>query len=267
MAMKLPTFLLLIFIAAFSVRAVAVVALRNVHTGPDSSFGADGKDFDAFATSMAEGRGYGWSPNQPTSFRAPGFPLLLAAIYATAGRHYPLVYVVFCAIGAAACVLTYAVASELLAERTARWAAILSVFYVPDIYFATEFASESLFVLLLALATWLFLRSLRTASIAALAIAAISLGFGVLTRPFALLLVPLFAGVLCWQLWRLHSSSWIRVALFLGLCLLAIAPWTWRNYRVHHHLVLVATNGGSTFYGANNDRVLHDRWYRGGWIS
>jgi hypothetical protein len=50
--------------------------------------------------------------------------------------------------------------------------------------------------------------------------------------------------------------------LFLGV----ILPWTWRNHEVHGQWVLVATNGGTTFWGGNNDRVLFERKHLGYWL-
>lgn len=270
MALKRSTFLLILFLAAFMVRLAAVVALRNVHHGPTGSMGADGIEYDSLATRAAHGHGYGYTNGHSTSFRAPGFPLLLAGVYAIAGNKYLLVYVLFCAIGAASCVLTYLLTEELAGERMGRIAGILSAIYLPHIYFATEFDTENLFVFCLALALWPFVRHLRTGSLWALGIAGLALGYSILVRPFALLLVPVFLAVLAWHLWRSRQAAAMRLAMPL-LLMVAVAvpvlPWTLRNYRVHHHFVAVATNGGSTFYGANNDRVLHERYYLGGWIS
>jgi hypothetical protein len=52
-------------------------------------------------------------------------------------------------------------------------------------------------------------------------------------------------------------------ATFLGV----IAPWTLRNYHVHGQFVLVAANGGGTFYGGNNDRVVNEPRHFGYWLS
>src|SRR5439155_504976 len=51
--------------------------------------------------------------------------------------------------------------------------------------------------------------------------------------------------------------------------LVVVLPWTVRNYVVHRQPVLVATNGGSTFYGGNNDRVSTFSRPRllGSWVS
>src|SRR5205085_3363932 len=44
-------------------------------------------------------------------------------------------------------------------------------------------------------------------------------------------------------------------------------PWAARNYRVFGHPVLIANNGGSTFYGGNDDRVANEPRLFGYWLS
>jgi 4-amino-4-deoxy-L-arabinose transferase-like glycosyltransferase len=259
--------MLIIFVAAFLLRLLAVLALRDIHAGPTRAFGADGIEFNELAHQVALGHGYALQPGHPTAFRAPGFPLFLAGIYYLAGQHYPLIYLIFSALGAIACVLTFLVALELVGRTLALLAAALATIYIGDVYFATVFASESLYLVCFGLSLWLFLRYLKSGSSAELFFSAISLGWGILTRPFALLLIPLFVSVLIWNMWKSKRLHLVQTLLFAIIPMAVVAPWTVRNYTVFHQFVLVANNGGSTFYQGNNDRVLHDPHYYGGWIS
>src|SRR5262249_40572938 len=135
-------------------------------------------------------------------------------------------------------------------------------------YSATLFESENLFVPLLALACWLLLRAGRRYSHwPLLVLAGLSLGFATLTRSFGLLLLPIgamyvFRGYTGARRQRLFLATAFSIAFVAP-----IAPWTIRNARVMGAPVLVATNGGSTFYGGNNDRVVHEPNLWGGWIS
>lgn len=269
MSIKRTHFLLALAVLAFVVRFAAVLALRDIHAGPTRSLGADGIEYDHLATQLSIGHGYVWSPGHPTSFRAPGFPIMLAGVFALSGHSYPVVYLVFCLIGAAGCVMAYLVTRELADEKTARLAGLLAVVYIPHIYFSVGFDTENLFALCLALSVWLLLRFLKSGSMGLVLLSGLALGWASLTRPFALLLIPMFLAVLGWHL---LGSGRIRAllptaAFFLAACVAVVAPWTVRNHRVHHQFVAVATNGGSTFYGGNNDRVLHERKHLGGWLS
>ena len=256
-----------IFVAALILRLLAVVALRDIHAGPTRAFGADGIEFNELGQQVALGHGYELLPGHPTSFRAPGFPLFLAVIDYVAGLHYPLLYLIFCVLGAAACVLTYLAALELVKPPLALLAGVLAATYINGIYFATVFASESVYLVCFALSLWLFLRYLKNGSSWELFVCALSLGWGILTRPFALLLLPLFGSILLWNMWKRKKFRFGQIAMFAVIPLAVVAPWTIRNYKVFHHFVLIANNGGSGIYQGNNDVVLSKPYYLGAWIS
>jgi hypothetical protein len=60
---------------------------------------------------------------------------------------------------------------------------------------------------------------------------------------------PFLALTLVYLLWRRWPN---RAALFLIGALLVIGPWTVRNYIAYGHFVLIATDGGVTFWTGNN---------------
>jgi hypothetical protein len=57
------------------------------------------------------------------------------------------------------------------------------------------------------------------------------------------------------------------VLLLVCAFVAVIAPWTYRNYQCFHRVVLIASNGGSTFYGGNNSRVVTEPRMLGYWVS
>ncbi|MBV9868318.1 MAG: glycosyltransferase family 39 protein [Abitibacteriaceae bacterium] len=290
------TWLLLV---AFLIRFSAVLALRDIHAGPGDEMGADGIEFNMLALQVAHGLGYTWghsptisphSVGHPTAFRAPGFPLFLAIIYAIAGENYVLAYLSFCLLGTLSCLLTYLLARELFSARQALLSTTLAVVYLPGVYNATVFASENLFIPCMALGLWFFIRYLKKPSSKLLILCGLTLGWGTLTRPFTLLLLPILLGLLTLhqrrQQTKIMPHSAAHPALKIGAparsskgsvlaagilftvsFLMVVLPWTARNYAVYHKLALVATNGGSTFYGANNTRVLKELPHLGSWIS
>src|SRR5262249_35973840 len=152
--------------------------------GPTGEPSADDVQFNTLALNVAQGCGYVKESGQPTSFRAPGWPLFLAGIYALVGPNYPLAYLTCCLLGALSCVLTYLLAREMLSEGASRWAAVLAAVYLPHVWFSTIFLSEILFVPCLTLGVWLFLRHLKSRSLGTLAGAGLVLGWATLTRPF-----------------------------------------------------------------------------------
>ena len=110
----------LIFAFSFAIRAATVAAMRDLGTGPVGAPGQDDVDFHQLATHLVDGTGYAISPGRPTSFRAPGFPLMLAGVSWLAPGRAPAAYLSFCLLGAISCLLVYLLAREFFAERWAR---------------------------------------------------------------------------------------------------------------------------------------------------
>lgn len=266
---RLPTaaFLVVLFIAASGLRLGFTLAYRGDLTRPPewSVSGADAVEYDLLGRNMAAGRGYVWDDGTPTSFRAPGLPLFLAGLYSCVGVNYPVAFLALAMLGGACAVITFFLARELADNRFARWAAVLAAVYPPDVYACSYFFSEALFAPLLGGGLCLLARSARTRTVWSAAGGGLLLGLAALTRSFAVLLLPLFA---VWLLgYPLSRRGWIAAAAFTVGFLAAVLPWTARNYHVHGKPVLIATNGGSTFYGANNPVVAASLKEHGNWIA
>ena len=181
-----------LFFVAFLLRFAVVLGVRDIHTfhGP-SPAGADAVELNSIALNVAAGNGYAVIPGHPTSYRAPGFPLSLAVLYRMSYANYALVYLALCLTGALTCLLTYELARQLVSEGVARAAGLLAAVYLPHIYFPRCSLSEIVFALCVALALWLFLLQLRNYSPLLLAGAGVAIGYAALTRPIAVLFIPL----------------------------------------------------------------------------
>jgi len=259
-------FIVLLLASALVIRMGLTLALRDPHRFHGSQLGSDAVEYNQLALRVARGEGYVNDAGKPSSFRAPGFPLLLSLLYGVFGENYLAVYTSLAMLGALASLLAFLLASELLCPARARLAGLLAAVYFPHAYFATVFASENLFAVCIGLGLWLYLRYLKTERPAFLAAAGLALGCGTLTRTFAVLLLPLLALVVAWRDYRRHGVRWWSQAVFAVAFLAPVVPWTARNYTVHKAFVLVATNGGNTFYGGNNDLVLSEPAHWGGWL-
>ena len=188
------TFLALVTLLAFGIRFAAVVSLRHGDAPPDKrTTGADGVEYNILGLHLAEGFGYTINAGQPTSFRAPGFPFFLAAIYRFFPANYAMVYICLCLMGAISCVFTYYIANQVLTERGARIASILCAVYPPYVYFASCFDSENICAVVLVISIWLFLLYVRKDSTAALVVSGLALGYCALIRPFSIVVMFLLA--------------------------------------------------------------------------
>jgi 4-amino-4-deoxy-L-arabinose transferase-like glycosyltransferase len=260
-------YVLLLLFGAFFIRFGVVVAFRDINEAPTGAISNDDVQFNHLALNLVQGYGYRVTPDRPlTSFRAPGFPLTLAGLYAVVGDTPPAAYVLFCLLGAAGCVFSYFLAREIVSETAARLAGIFAAIYLPHAYMATTFNSENVYVPCLALGLWLAVRYCRSQAIWLLGGAGLALGWATLTRPAALLFLPLLLGVFAWNDYRQKLFRPLPCLLFALSFLAVILPWTWRNLEVHGKWIPVATNGGTTFWGGNNDLVLHERKHLGYWV-
>src|SRR5947209_5885896 len=171
-------------------RAAALFGLRNIHQAPPASLGADSREFELFARSLAAGHGFAWKIGRETAFRAPGFPAFIAGFYKLFAPRFEVAYVAVLLVSALLPVVCYFLSRRLLSEADARVCALLSVFYVPAIYFATELMSEVLFVPLFGACLLALIIGMERRSAPWVSAGSLLLGLCVLTRPFALLCLP-----------------------------------------------------------------------------
>lgn len=225
----------------------------------------DEREYLALAAGLAEGRGFVYTePPAGTTAqfgRAPGYPALLAAI--GAGSRTPTaapvrVKVIQAILGAFGVWLIGLAALDAAGLRAGVAAAWMSAVYPPLVWIPAYVFSETLYSLL-ALGTALTLQTFvepwtsgtrgRHSTGRGLALALIAgalCGTAILVRPAMLFFLPLAT---IWLLWRRLPRA--AVALVVGATLV-VTPWTVRNYRTYGRFVLVAAEGGVTFWTGNH---------------
>jgi len=186
----------------------------------------------------------------PTAYRPVGYPAALASLIALFGEHES----VFRGLNVGAAVVTLA-ALFVLARRItgSDWTALLALAlygaYPADVAYTSLALSEPLFNALSLAALALLLGRRRSRAWAACA--GVLLGLATLTRPHALLLLPIgLAALSCSQLGSRRLIG--QACLVTAALALTLAPWTARNARVFHAFVPVSTNGGVNLLIGNN---------------
>jgi len=76
------------------------------------------------------------------------------------------------------------------------------------------------------------------------------IGVGALIRPALLLFAPMAAA------WLLVRRRFVLAVVLAVTAAVIIAPWTLRNLRTYHRLVLVASEGGVTFWTGNHPLAI-----------
>ncbi len=193
---------------------------------------------------------------EPFYFRAPGYPVFLAAV--TLGRpdRVAVAKAANAALGASAALLLVALSARIFRRRSLAIATgIAAAVYPALVSLSTDVASEPLFLVLLLSAGFLLLASADRPSSNLALLAGAATAAAALTRPSALVLVPLLAAPLFDRRHpprvRWHIAGSALVGFFLTL-----APWTLRNALVFHELLPVNDAAGGAFYQGNSNWMV-----------
>ncbi len=254
-----------IFALAVAVRVGYCVLAVDADRGPAIA-GNDDWQYDQFAVSLLAGRGMANLTGEPSAQRLPGYPLLLAGVYAVFGHSYLAARLVHCLLGGVACVLLYALAGRWFSRRVGLIAAGVLAVYPMHLWLAGELLSENLTVvgvLLVLLALDQVRRSDRVRHWMLVGALAGAVG---LVHPITAGLVLVLAGMtVLWSL-RTGGGRW-RSAVAMTLVLaMPIAGWSVRN-RLAVGGFSLSSLGGNTFLGANNVITATCPRYYGYWIS
>ena len=210
----------------------------------------DEHEYLSLGASLAAGRGFTYStlPDMGTAqqfSRAPGYPAFLALLRPDAGATEtpPAVKLLQALLGVGAVILIATIARHAAGPNAAAIAAWLAAVYPSFVWIPSYVLSEAIYLPLI-LACVVTLTGARTSTRAGLA--GILCGIAVLVRPGTLVFVPLVAA---WLAWR---GAWMKAVAFAFAVAIVLLPWTVRNVRTHGQLVLVASEGGVTFWTGNH---------------
>lgn len=217
----------------------------------------DEHEYLALAESVQAGRGfvYAEGPAGTTQQfgRAPGYPLFLAAIGA-GGKHASTparVKVAQSVLGGLVVWLIASLATRAAGPRTGVIAGWLAAVHPPLVWISAYVLSETLYAAVALGCALVCQAALDRAgngrqSHGLVAITGVLIGAGILVRPALLFFLPLAAG------WLLRRKRVVAALLLVLATAAIVAPWTARNLRVHGRFVLVASEGGVTFWTGNH---------------
>jgi len=224
----------------------------------DQPLTRDEREYLSLARSLARGQGFVYDevirsgPVEPFG-RAPGYPLFLALAgggHAVTDSVPTSVKVAQSGFAGVGIICAAVIAGWLAGARASLVAAWLVSIYPPLVWTSAYAFSEALFWplgLLIAIGVSRHAATTRGAVGTGLLV-----GAGVLVRGALMPFVPLAAA---WLLWRRHFAA--ACFFVLGVSLVLV-PWTVRNYVHEDRLVVVASEGGVTFWTGNNPRAIGD---------
>ena len=226
----------------------------------DKPLTQDEREYLALSGSVIDGRGFRYPDSHETGTgqrfsRAPGYVALLAAIGARTAPSAPARVKVANALLGAITVWIIGFLGVLAGgPRAGTVAAMIASVYPPLVWLPAYVFSESLYMplalgcmVLVLIAQDRCERYGRHGAANALVIAAgLMAGSAALVRSAMLLFVPLAA------LWFLRRRQWPFALAFCVAAALVVSPWTLRNVQRHGRLIVVAADGGVTFWTGNH---------------
>lgn len=218
----LPRGLLPPLLAALALRVFLVLWVRNI------TF--DSEQFLAIARNLAQHGAFSASlnpPLEPTMVRPPGYPALLAAIFALFGENLLLVTLFQAALDTATVGVVYAIARHLALRKPliAAWIAALCPFTA---IYTTFLLAETLSIFFTSLSLLLLVLTARRPRISMALACGASFGALILIRPDFGLFPPI--AFLFWLLIRRSRPHFIRLAACASIaCAAVFGPWIGRN--------------------------------------
>ncbi len=204
----------------------------------------DADSYRTIALNLAHGNGYVFAPGKPpTAWRAPTYPVFLAAIFKLTGDSLVAARIANAFLWLGADLSVAVIAFAFLDPPAALLACALTAFYPEFLGFSGLVWSESLsiFLFVCALALLVLLGASRRWPLALLA----GLCCGVLILSRTTFLVLLFVVLVAGFAGLLKRSQAVATVL---VALAVVAPWTVRNERLLHHFVLVESNATQNLY-------------------
>jgi dolichyl-phosphate-mannose-protein mannosyltransferase len=225
----------------------------------DKPLTRDEVEYLDLAQQVATGHGLHYPDDAADRFsRAPLYPLFAAVVLRASGNERtaftstpaPL-KLTQSALGVLSVWLLGCLAGRYAGPRGAIAAAWIAAVYPPLVWLSAYAFSESLYIPLALSAVVLLTRPVdeeesSPAATRLTVIGGLLCGLAALTRPAHL---AFLACATLWMLWRRQAQ---RAAILCAAAILVIIPWTIRNYREHGRVILIAAEGGVTFWTGNH---------------
>ena len=243
---------ILVFFVSFFVRLIYLFEFyaKSPFTG---YLYLDAFRYNSWAQTIAFGVQHAIEP----AFRAPLYPIFLAAIYKIFG--YDLFTARFAQmfISALSCVLIYFIAVKIFNKRIAVISSLFAAFYGPFLYWAGELLIVTLIVFLDLVMLLLLLNALEKPKKLYWILGGAVLGLSGIARPNVLIIL-LWVIILIFWLSRLKETRMVKKLrfvyslYFLVGVFLMILPVTISNFVTAKSFVLISSQGGINFYMGNN---------------
>jgi hypothetical protein len=238
--MEKKTKLILFLLLFFFLLRVGVVIIA----GQKASDFADGVSYNGFATAILQNSDWLTNPDFIGDYRAPGYPMFVAAIYALFGMNrFLAVYIFQAIISTLTCFYIYQFAKKIFNDKVALLSLIWSGFYISYLQYVSMLLRETLvffFIIVFFYYLYLFLTD-ETNKTKNFCLTVIFYSLLIHTDPRYLFYLPFF--IIFFIVYQPAWQGIKRYSIFLVITLLLMAPWAIRNYIAYDGIVIINTRG------------------------
>jgi hypothetical protein len=253
----------LVVAVAFLLRIVLLWVTHRHEDRSNPTFETVGLEARLVAFSLAQGKGFfGPYPGYEafTACVAPVYPFLLAIgiklLNLDAFGMTVFAQAMNCAFSAATCWPIFAIGKRVFGEKAGLESAWLWAFFPYALLLPLEWVwDQSLSALLLALIVQATFALRESDSSLSWTLYGLLWAFAALTNPTLCLLLPFFLGWMVWRKGGYGGRALSLAARAAFIFVLALVPWTIRNYYAIDGLVFVKSNFGMELWLGNNPSV------------
>lgn len=248
--------LLAILAVALFIRILAAFYLGNTVSGFSGAH--DEITYSMLGQRFASGHGMtfpqNWYPwieaDAAQSYFSYSISLYLAAIYSLFGYLPIVARLITGGLSTLLVFMIYLVAKRLFSERVALISSAIAALYAYLIFYGVTLVTETPFMLALLITIYVALRLKEEPSVALWVTLGVTLAITVLLRMAVIAFVPI---LLLWIALELNDRSQLKM-LFIPavIIVLAVLPFTIRNYLLWNNFVLLETQFGHVFWNGNH---------------
>lgn len=198
------------------------------------------------------------SGDRPTNYIMPTIPVLLSGFMALFERDTAVMgfRLMQCLMQTVSVYLLFVVARAVLGSRVAITAAIISAFYIPDLFASGAILTESTFKMIFLLLLCSTIHAFRKKTLSAYALVGIMLGLSCYIKPQSALF-PICLLII----WLVQKYSWkdiVKFTAIVGMCsMLLLTPWWVRNYKAFDEFIpFTKSTGNPMLLGALIKRAM-----------
>lgn len=226
----------LLLLTVFFALRIVVIALWGY---PDVNI-ADATSFNGYASAIIQNRDWLTNPDFYGAFRAPLYPIFVAAVYRIFGfANLFAVYVLQAFISALTCLYIYKLSRNIFNDRVAILSLVWAGLYIYYLEYIRILMAETVaFFLLIFFFYYLYQHLISERGISkSFWLSLISYSLLIHTDPRYLFYLPFL--VILFVVYGFFKQAIRNYALFLVLTVVLMVPWTIRNYLAYDGFVLI----------------------------